>query len=657
MADPALLAEAYKRGLLPADKAAAYEEAMRRGLVIPVKAKANALLDAGRQYLGGLSEGVSGLSDMVQQASPVGMVMGGLRNAANLATYLEGPKAADLVTGKPKSSPNITAAPFSQQTSNATRATPQAQTTAGRYARVVGQMTPNALAPGSAAARVANVVLPAVGSETAGHLAEQSGANPFGVAAARTAGALGGAGLASIRVANPFSSVGQTAEEQAANIFAKRTNADPAVLRQRAEDMQAAGVEPTLIDVGGDKGRRLVRALGVKSESGGEALANNAREVSSTAKPAIMSRTRGLGPNQGQSAEEVAGNLRTARDEAASTQYKTPYETPVSVTSETLKALSDEPGRQALLQARRAAVARMDDNQVAELDSLLGAAGKPPTTVSAGTLDRVRIALRERAKAAVKKDQGAYASGLKQRQSIVDETLDNTPALGAARADYRAKSQALGVLGKDRLDVHSTDPADYGKWLESLSPEARNANKVAVRQEILDTLGGQRSSTFGSVDELATSQYARANLKQALGPEADGYLANLQGRLDQVRNARMVDPNGGSRTAVLENDLSGVIKPALDVGKSALRGDVLGVAAKLGQWFLSRGVSPDQARILAKASVDPAQLPKILAAIEARAGKEGVQQFLQIRNAGIVGAASTVLPGTVQARSRQPEQR
>ena len=50
-------------------------------------------------------------------------------------------------------------------------------------------------------------------------------------------------------------------------------------------------------------------------------------------------------------------------------------------------------------------------------------------------------------------------------------------------------------------------------------------------------------------------------------------------------------------------------------------------------------------------------MAKILAAIEARAGKEGVQQFLQIRNAGIVGAASTVLPGTVQARSRQPEQR
>lgn len=33
MADPALLAEAYKRGLLPPDKKAAYEEAMRRGLV------------------------------------------------------------------------------------------------------------------------------------------------------------------------------------------------------------------------------------------------------------------------------------------------------------------------------------------------------------------------------------------------------------------------------------------------------------------------------------------------------------------------------------------------------------------------------------------------------------------------------------------------
>lgn len=605
--------------------------------------KPSTLKDVGRQLLGGLGEGVSGIADMVEQASPLGMITGGLRTAANVADFIGG-----------KGGPNVAAAPFSEHQKIATSATPAAQTTPGRYARTVGQMAPNALVPGSAARRVANVILPAVGSEAAGEAAEGAGANPFGVAVARTAGALGGAGLSSVRVGNPFASnAPKTAEEMAANVFASRAKVDPALMRKRAAEMQQAGVEPTLIDVGGDKGRRLIRAVGVKSEEGGEALADNARAVTASTKPAIMQRTRNVGPDRGKTADDLASELRTARDEGATTQYKTPYETPVSVTSETLRALSGEPGRQALLQARKAAVARMDDHQVAELDALLGAADKPPGLVSAGTLDRVRIALRERASAAGKKDQGAYASGLKQRQGIVDQTLDKVDELQPARADYRAKSQALGVLGKERQDAFSTDPATYGKWLESLSPEARNANAVALRQEVLDTLGGQRSSTLGTVDELTTSEYARANLKQALGPEADRYLAHLEARLSQVRNARMVDPNAGSRTAVLSNDLEGVVKTAgkaASVGMSAARGDIVGAAGKIGQWFLSRGVSEDQARILARASMDPKGLPHILKAIEARAGKQGVQQFLQVRNAALIGGASTLLPaGTAQA--------
>ncbi len=71
----------------------------------------------------------------------------------------------------------------------------QPQTTAGEYARTAGQFLPSAVAGGGGAARVAaNTIVPAVLSETAGQLTEDTAAEPW----ARAAGAIGGAGLSAV---------------------------------------------------------------------------------------------------------------------------------------------------------------------------------------------------------------------------------------------------------------------------------------------------------------------------------------------------------------------------------------------------------------------------------------------------------------------------
>jgi hypothetical protein len=341
-----------------------------------------------------------------------------------------------------------------------------------------------------------------------------------------------------------------------------------------------------------------------------------------------MAQTRTLGPNPGQTADDLAQQVAQDRSQAATTNYAPAYAAPVQIDEATASALADAPGRAALQRARQAAVARRDAQQVGEIDSLLNAdPNQPPPTVSAGTLDRVRIAMDERAGTAARRGANDTASGLRGRSADINTTLDNVPEMAPARADFRAKSQAIDVLGKDRKDVFSTDPGDYGKWLQSLSLEARQANQVAIRQEILDTLGGQRSSTFGSVDELATSEYAKANLRQALGAEADPYLAHLDARLQQARNAGFVSPNAGSRTAVLENDLKGVVGAAKSA-VHAVRGGALGMAAGAAEWLMSRGVSEGQAQAIAKAAVDPAQTERVLRQLEGRFGKATARQFL-----------------------------
>lgn len=65
----------------------------------------------------------------------------------------------------------------------------QPQTTAGEYARTVGEFAPSAvLAPGGAVAKTAQAVVPALTSETAGQLTEDTALEPY----ARILGALGG---------------------------------------------------------------------------------------------------------------------------------------------------------------------------------------------------------------------------------------------------------------------------------------------------------------------------------------------------------------------------------------------------------------------------------------------------------------------------------
>lgn len=469
---------------------------------------------------------------------------------------------------------------------------------------------------------------------------------------AMVGGVLGGVvGAGGQMLANRGTKPVQSEEEIAAKVLARRAKPDVVDARNRADAMREAGVEPTGVDVFGDRGRRLTRAIGVKSDTAGETLAANARSVSASTKPAAMVSTRGL-VDEPRSAAQLADDLSQARSTAATELYREPYASRVQIDAETASALRGDAGRSAIQRARQAAAARRDDLQMSELDSLLASNMDEFPEVSAGTLDRIRIAMSERAKTAGKRGANDIAGGLRGREGDLNNALDNVDGLDVARADFKAKSQAIDILdGKERLDVFSTDPADYANWLSTLTPEAQRANQVGIRQEILDTLGGQRASTFGSLDELATSPYVRDNLRLAVGDDvADQYIANLSARLEQTRNATFVSPNAGSRTAVLENDTAQAAKSAIDVGSKVLRGDAIGLLQSTADWFTRRGVSQQQAEAVAKAMTDPAQLDRVITAIGRRSGPDDARSLLQA--AGVDGnAAEQILSRLSLARA------
>lgn len=613
--------------------------------------KASTSEDVAKSGATGFGKGIRNALGTVFSGSPQGMVSNalgslgateGVRKVAEVASPLGMLRNAENVLGL-----------ASGTTRKAVEKAPSRdyvpQTRTGRYAESVGENAANALAPGGIPARVASVVVPGVTGEGAREAASALGAGEKGQAAAKLVGTLAGGLASSVRIA-PRSQAGKAPVAMAG----QRAKLDPALMRAKAAEMRAAGVDPTLVDVAGPKGRRVIRAVGVKNEVAGEALTNRAREVSSTAKPEIMARTREVGPMRGTTAEKLEVRITEARDKAAKTNYAKPYDTVVQVPDTVLDMLHDSSGRAIIGRARADAIENQDWGRQVELDKLLalpddGGVGPLPQ-ISAGTIDRLVIAARERGGKFMERGNRMRARGAFERQKQLDAVLSKVDELKPARADYHAKSQAIDVLGKGRQDVFSTDPGDYGRWLESLPPEAREANKVAIRQEVLDTLGGQRSATFGSVDELATSQYAQANLRQALGPEADRYLAFLRAKLDQVRNARFVDSEAGSRTAVVGEDmqkLGSVLREGAGAIAEAKTGNLPMLMARGANWLASRGFSDEQAKAITRMAIDPRQTDEAIRIIEQRLGPDAARTAVEWRRAALVAgtASATALQG------------
>lgn len=596
-------------------------------------------MDVLKSYGSGLAKGIAGLADTVVAASPLGTVGRALSIASDpLSTKMAGPI------------PNL----FSQNA--APHYAPK--TTAGEVAQTAGMMTPAAASPGSMFARAANVIAPTVGSELAGRTAHAFGASPPVEAAARMAGAMAGGVGASARI-SPRAAPGS--EDRVANVFASRAGADPQAMAAQADAMRATGVQPTLLDVTGQKGLRLARAVGVTNDTAGETLQNNAQAVSSTTKPAVMARTRTLA-SEPRTADQVAKHLDDARSEEARSTYAEPYAAAVELKDpNVIQALRDPEGASAINRAITAARARMDYKAVADLNALKVTANGPtgdgqvwPTTGRA--LDRIQIAFGNKGQALAQNGAKDIASGMFKRQEIINGALDGVEGLQPARAAFRAKSQAIDILTKPgvRKDPFSTDPTDYKAWIDSLPPEAQHANQVAIRQDILDTLGGQRAGTAGSIDELATSQYARQNLTHALGQkEAGSYLDNLASRLQQRGNASFASPNAGSRTAVLANDTGkalGRVVDAADVAHKVATGNAIGLAAKAAAWLKTRGLSDEDARALAAASVDPNRLDGVIASIRRLKDPQTAQGFVNFRG-GLLGAVrNSAQPRLRQAR-------
>lgn len=143
------------------------------------KPQPNMAADVAKSYGVGLAEGGIGLAGLPGDAVQLG--------GAAIDQMASKPKLPPAAVPKPQTDlPQSVPEPLipgSRQLRNIAEQQfgkfYEPQTIPGEYARTTGQMTPNALLPGGPARRLANVLLPAIASETAGQATKGTSSEPY----------------------------------------------------------------------------------------------------------------------------------------------------------------------------------------------------------------------------------------------------------------------------------------------------------------------------------------------------------------------------------------------------------------------------------------------------------------------------------------------
>lgn len=601
---------------------------LRRQYPAPKEPKqTNAAVDVIRSIPGGLAKGVAAVAG----------IPGDISDALDAG--------ANWLTGNNISSRPSVSAPSSGQL-NAAFSAPtggyyEPQRKAGRYAETIMSFLPAALAPGSAAARIARVALPGAGSEAAGQLAEDSGASPGMQTAARVAGGLAGGfstalGRPIVRGANRatqalggqgFLNPEAEAARRLTGAFGRDGGGNAAAGRANSFSRSGASA-PSVLDVGGGNVSRLVRAAAGGGDEAQGVAQSYADQVRSNLQDNVISRTQQLpGPNV--SNAQATAQARGAQRQQTAVDYAGPNATPVVLDDAGVVALRGDTGRNAIARARRDAEINNDTETLADLAVLDDIDAAAPPTVSGRALEAVRRAYGRLSEEAAAKPGGGYAqAGYLGRQEGLESTLDQAPGFAPARQNFRTNQAAIDAvpLGGRIMNAPS---ASYGEEIANLAgvggpPNLRNLQTSAKNRIIADVEAPAEGAT-GILSKLGTSNRATANLASTFGDErAALFQEAVRNEVQRLRNANAVLPTSGSQTQLRGLDEALVDLPTSKAGI---------IDRAIGSVLRSFSLTPAERRAIVELATSPADLRRFATQPNTR--------FQRPAAAGAIGVSST----------------
>lgn len=347
-----------------------------------------------------------------------------------------------------------------------------------------------------------------------------------------------------------------------------RRQRDTPDIQAAIAERRAAGLEPSIVDVGGENLRATVRAAASGEGPGRELATQYAEGVRASSTPRAIERARSLtGDNR--DSIQVARDLTKARGAEADTLYGDAYNQVIDAPEEVIRNLRGPEGASAIAEARTLAVLENDEAAVRALDALAVADLDQRPEVTGKALEYVRAAYAD----AAANVEGRLATAYQGRADALDSALDAIPQLRQARQAYSLASRQIDAVGgvPDRMGVQrlgrperrpqsllTTDSPRYGEYAGNMPPEVQAANQVYQRDQIVNRLGRGPEGGVRALNDLSAGAGLPAgpnapivarNLEATFPGQGQRFQQDIRLNREQVSNANFIDPNTGSPTA------------------------------------------------------------------------------------------------------------
>lgn len=567
--------------------------------------KPSTVKDVAKSAATGVVKGVQGLASMGESLTPGGMTRNILnRFGANIPSPMAPMENAVNQFGhKP-------------------------ETRAGRYAEAVGEMAPNALAPGGLARRAASVVLPAVAGEGAREATEALGGNQLAQGAAKFGGAvlggLGSSGAVAGRLGRGRTALGALPAQ------------DANALTQRAAQFRGAGIQPTLIDVIDDSGRGAVRAAASRMTPARQRATDfqDGRQLDLPSR--IGGQARRVMSQDPRTPDQIRAEMATRRAQNADQAFGAVRGDTVHLAPEGVQALRSDYGRAAI---REAARRERDPNTRAALMRLGEAAlDNPSTPITVGMADRVsRVLLGQSQEAARRGDNDLATTLGGLGRSVRGPTAEASPGYADALQGYGADSRLQEAAGVgENLMTRNTD--EFVPQAQNLSDDERALALAAGRRAIERRAGENVGAAPGVARQIANAPEQQARNAALMGPARAGQLQDAM-RLEEraVRNANDIAPRTGSQTQLRGQDAANMASAVARIGGQVARSDYVGMGI---DFLRSRGMNDQQAQALVEMALDPRRTDQAIQLIARQYGPLAAHQALQWRNAAMLSVTA-----------------
>lgn len=608
------------------------------------KPKDGPVIDIVRSARSGLIKGAADLAEQAKRFSPAALAGDMLDTGVNMANDIG--SLVDVVRGGPvKPAPrsmlgkNLGLSPNdSERAGKMIGGYHKPQTVAGRYADTMGQLAPAALFPGSAMSRVANVVLPAVGSETGALIAEKMGAGETGQNLARLGGGLFGGVATSVRLA-------PRAQRPVRDQVLERltANQDPARMAAEAQRYNAAGIQPSLVDILDDSGRAVTRAAASRNTPARQAATDFGDRRALDLPNRMGTQARRVISQDPRTPDQIREAMATQRRTEANQAFGAVRGDTIPLGEDAVTALRSDYGRAAIVEAAR----RESNPEVrAALNRLSTDVLDNPgqTQITIGMADRISRVLNSQARAAGPDDDLARILG-GFAEDVRGPARQASGGYANALEGYGANSRLMQAadVGENLL-TRNTD--EFVEQAGNLSVGERSLALAAARRAIERKAGESVGAAPGVARAIAEAPEQQARSAALLGQDRANQLQEAM-RLEamRVRNAQDVAPRTGSQTQLRSQDadnLASGVQTAQRVG-GAITGNWRDAAGLVVDWVRSRGIDDQQAEQLVRMSMsdDPATAQRAIDYITQRTGPQGAQRLIELRsNAGLLGVVN-----------------